>query len=294
MNQNETRSLWISVASALFAVFLLYSYTEQKSREVMDKYGKKSRVVVAAKDILEMDTIDESMLEIVEKPDSFMEPGAVVSMDSVIGRVALAPIKRGEQILETKIMNPGPVTGLSLQVTPLKRAISIPIDEVRGVAKLLNPGDRIDIIAALDVGKGPAQRREVKTLMQDVTVLATGTRVWHELPRLFEKAGAQDYIVRNLRGDTNFSTITIEANPEEAQNLVYLLSTSPGSLYLALRNPEDHNRQNAPKTTIESVLGVVSPAIMNQQMRDTASVKPTPPPAPKPAPARKKGSFRNL
>ena len=34
------------------------------------------------------------------------------------------------------------------------------------------PGDRIDVIAAVDVGKGMAQHREVKTLMQDVTILA--------------------------------------------------------------------------------------------------------------------------
>ena len=57
------------------------------------------------------------------------------------------------------------------------------------MAKLLNPGDRIDIIAALDVGKGTAQHREVKTLMQDVTILATGLRIVNELPVLYEKVG---------------------------------------------------------------------------------------------------------
>ena len=63
MNGNETRTLWISVGAALFAVFLLYSYTEQKSREVMDKYGKKSTVVMATRDINEMETIDITKLD---------------------------------------------------------------------------------------------------------------------------------------------------------------------------------------------------------------------------------------
>ena len=35
MNQNETRTLWISVGSALFAVFLLYSWRHAgKNRRV--------------------------------------------------------------------------------------------------------------------------------------------------------------------------------------------------------------------------------------------------------------------
>lgn len=296
MNQNETRTLWISVGAALFAVFLLYSYTEQKSREVMDKYGKKSRVVTAVKDIGEMETIDESMLELVERPDSFREPNAISDPEMAVGLVALAPIKKGEQILESKIMRPGPVTGLALQVAPSKRAVTLPIDEMRGVSKLINPGDRIDLVAALDVGKGTNARREVKTLMQDVTVLATGVRITNELPRLYERQGREDYI-KNLRGDTSFTTITIEATPEETQKLIYLLSTAPGSLFVTLRHPSDHFRKRYPSVTIESLTDEAPPEMLQQQMvRAPTMAAPAPPPAaPAPAPTqKKKGPFRNL
>ena len=292
MNQNETRTLWISVGAALFAVFLLYSYTEQKSREVMDKYGKKSRVVTAAKDINEMETIDESMLEIVERPDSFKEPNAISDPESAVGLVALAPIKKGEQVLESKIMRPGPVTGLALQVAPSKRAVTIPIDEMRGVSKLINPGDRIDLVAALDVGKGANQRREVKTLMQDVTVLATGVRINNELPRLYERMGKDDYI-KNLRGDTTFSTLTIEATPEETQKLIYLMSTSPGSLFVTLRHPSDHYRKRYPSVTIETLVDEVPVDVMQQQISRVPSAAPALP-APPPEKPKKKGPFRDL
>ncbi|MGE0762786.1 MAG: Flp pilus assembly protein CpaB [Bdellovibrionales bacterium] len=291
MNQNETRTLWISVGAALFAVFLLYSYTEQKSRDVLEKYGKKSRVVTAAKDINEMETIDESMLELVERPDSFREPTAVSDPEAAVGLVALAPIKKGEQILESKIMRPGPVTGLALQVAPSKRAVTLPIDEMRGVSKLINPGDRIDLVAALDVGKGASQRREVKTLMQDVTVLATGVRITNELPRLYERMGKDDYI-KNLRGDTTFSTITIEATPEETQKLIYILSTSPGSLFVTLRHPSDHFRKRYPSVTIETLTEEATSNIVQQQMARVPTAAPAPPPpVEKP---KKKGPFRDL
>lgn len=292
MNNNETRTLWISVGAALFAVFLVYSYTQEKSAELTKKFGAKQRVVVAAQDINEMETIDESKLQVVERPVDFIEPQAISDPESAVGMIALAPIKKDEQILQTKILKPGPETGLSLQVAPSKRAITIPIDEVRGVAKLLSPGDRIDIVAALDVGKGMAQHREVKTILQDTVVLATGPRVVNDLPILYEKLGKDDFI-KNLRGDTSFSTITVEVSPEDAQNLVYIISMSPSALFVTLRHPSDHTKRNTPETTIESLLGKVSNEMLNMQQRIPAAA-PVLPPVPKPVAPKKKGPFKDL
>ncbi len=291
MNQNETRTLWISVGSALFAVFLLYSYTQDKSAELQKKFGAKQNVVVAIRDINEMETVDETMLKVEEKPMDFVEPGAFSDPEPAVGMIALAPIKMGEQVLQSKVIRPGPVTGLSLQVSPSKRALAVPVNETNAVAKLLNPGDRIDIIAALDVGKGVAQHREVKTLMQDVVVLSTGVRISNELPATLEKQGKDAWQVIPLRGDMNFATITIEASPEESQDLIYLLSTSPGSIFLTLRHPSDHTKKRFPESTIESLLGKVSQEMLNLQQRAPAS--PPPPPAPPPKP-KKKGPFIDL
>jgi pilus assembly protein CpaB len=289
MNQNETRTLWISVGAALFAVFLLYSYTQEKSAELTKKFGAKQHVVVAARDINEMETIDETMLQTDEKPVNFIEPQAINDPEQAVGQVALAPIKAGEQILQSKVIKPGPLTGLALQVSPSKRGVAIPISEVNGVGKLLNPGDRIDIVAAVDVGKGMAQHREVKTLMQDVTILATGVRVANELPLLYEKQGSELKGI-NLRGDTTYNTITVEASPEESQDLIFLLSTSPGSLFLTLRHPSDHSKKRFPESTIETLLGKVSTEMLNMPRAPAA----LPPPPPPPAPKKKKGPFIDL
>ncbi len=287
MNNNETRTLWISVGSALFAVFLLYSYTQEKSAELTKKFGAKQRVVVAAVDIMEMETIDETMLQIDEKPVDFVEPQAVTDPEQAVGLITLAPIKKGEQVLMSKVIKPGPVTGLSLQVSPSKRAIAIPVNDTNAIGKLLNPGDRIDIVTALDVGKGISQRREVKTLMQDVVILATGSRIVNELPVMLERQGKDDY-VKNLRGDMTFTTITVEASPEESQDLIYLLSTAPGAIFLTLRHPSDHTKKRMPESTIESLLGKVS-----QEMLRMPAAAP-PPPAPAPVKVKKKGPFIDL
>lgn len=294
MNQNETRTLWISIASALFAVFLLYSYTQEKSIELTKKFGAKKRVVIATQDINDMQTIDETMLQVVEKPADFVEPGAFDDPENVVGLVALAPIKSNEQLLQSKVTKPSPLTGLSLQVSPSKRAIALPANELSAVAKLLKPGDRVDVVAAVDVGKGPAARREVKTLMQDVVVLATGPRIVNDLPVLYERPPLNANGVpmgMSLREDMNFSTITVEASPEESQDLIFLLSTSPGSIFLTLRHPSDHTKRKYPESTLDSLMGKVSESMM--QMRAPAAAPP-PPPAPPPAKPKKKGPFIDL
>lgn len=297
MNNNESRTLWISVGTALFAVFLLYSYTQERSAELTSKFGAKQTVVVATKDINEMETIDESKLSIEERPVEFIQPQALKDPELAVGMVALAPIKLGEQILENKIMEPGPVTGLSLQVAPTKRAVTIPIDEMRGVAKLLKPGDRIDLIAALDIGRGANQRREVKTIIQDVVILATGLRIANELPRLLERVGKEDFI-KNIRSDTNFNTITVEASPQDAQNLIYILATSPGSLFVTLRHPSDRTKITLPQASVDTVLNRVDGTTLSESIRAPAAAPtPTPiisTPTPKPVKKKKTGGFVDL
>jgi pilus assembly protein CpaB len=175
-------------------------------------------------------------------------------------------------------------------VAPSKRAVTIPIDEIRGVARLLVPGDRIDMVAAMDVGKGVNQHREVKTIMQDVVILATGLRIVNDLPMLYEKQG-KDYYINYLKEDKTYTTITVEASPEEAQDLIYILSTSPQALFLTLRHPSDHSKKQRPETTMDTLLGKVSNEMMN--LRQPA-VAPLPPPVPPKQKPKKRGPFESL
>ncbi|MEN0058454.1 MAG: Flp pilus assembly protein CpaB [Bdellovibrio sp.] len=257
MGSNDTRNLWLSIAAGIFATFLLYSYSQEKKAEYDKRFGSTKRVVVAKEDIAEMQTIYDTMVETKELPADFIQPDSITVPDEIIGNVAAVPIRKGQMVLKNNLLTPGPDTGISLQVAPSKRAISIPVDEVRGVAKLIRPGDRIDIYAAVDSGKGINQRREVFTMMSDVPVLATGVNVVNNIPRMFELDSTGKNLTQiALTGDTKYTTITIEATPKEAQDLVYILSTAPGNLFLALRNPSDRTIQpRMPSSTSDSILG---------------------------------------
>lgn len=274
---NETRTLWISVGAGLFGMFLVYSFLQEQKAEIIKPYGGMMNVVVATEDIKEFTNVLDTMVEIQQKPQSFVEPEAVKNPEDIIGHIAAAPIKKGEQILYTKLLQPGPETGISLQIQPAKRAITIPVSEYSGVARLIRPGDRVDIIASVDIGKGPAARREVATIMFDVPILATGVNVINNVPRTFEMdPNGQKIQQINLAGDTKYASITVEVTPKEAQDLTYLMTTGGGNLYFTLKNPNDRTGINRlPSSSAESILG-------RQMVETPAPVVAAPPPAPAP------------
>jgi pilus assembly protein CpaB len=297
MGVNETRNLWISIAAGVFATFMLYSYSQEKKAEYDKKFGSTKRVVVAKEDIGEMQTIYDTMLETEERPAAFVQPDSITVPDEIIGNVAATPIKKGQSILKNNLLTPGPDTGISLQVAPSKRAVTISVDETRAVAKLIRPGDRVDIIAAIDVGKGITQHREVSILMQDVVVLATGVSVVNNIPRTLELDSSGKSITQTtLTGDTRYTTLTVEATPKEAQDLIYIQATSPGNIYFTLRNPNDRAiPPRLPSSTADSVLG--KPMVSFEPPAAPAPIIRPNVPAPAPAPRhdqKTNNKFRTL
>ena len=295
----ESRTLYLSLIAGVAAAFMLYSYSMEKQTEYNNKYGKMQTVVVAKVDIKEMETINITMLDTIAKPTDFVEPGVLKDAELAVGQVTATPIKKGEQILSTKLLQPGPDTGISLQVAPQRRAVTLPVDEIRGVAKLIRPGDRVDIYAAVDSGRGSAQKREVMMLMQDVVVLATGINVVNNIPRSFEiDANSKNVVQTTLTGDTKYTSLTIEASPKEAQDLIYIMATAPGNLFFTLRNPNDRLvPPRIPASSAETILGRPVVNLDNPMPYVAAPMPPQPAlrAAPAPAlPAKRPGGFKPL
>lgn len=288
MQNNETKTLWISIGSAIFAVFLLYSWSQEQKASVHKKFGAKKQVVIAAKDIIEMEPIDESMVEVSEAPEDFIQPKALQNPEQAIGQLAAAPIKKGEQILNTKLLPPGKDSGLSMQVSPGKRAFTIPANDIQMIARLVKPGDRIDLITAIDSGQGTEKKKEVRTIMQDVTVLAVGQNIVDTIPAQLEEGSKDAFLINNLRKVYNFTSVTIEVSPAEVQLLIHILNTNAGSLYATLRNPNDRYVNPLKVVDSDDVLGKVK-TLRLPAAAPLPAVAPT-----KPQPAKKSGAYEEL
>ena len=136
--------------------------------------------------------------------------------------------------------------------------------------------NRVDVLASLTSGQNTNRKVEVKTIMQDIVILATGMNVTNNIPRLTELEGDNIVGYRNLNGDTSFRTVTLEVSPKEAQDLVFLQVASPGGIYLILRNSIDRKNLRPPTSDINSLLGRVAKANVNSPFRSTAARRVVP------------------
>lgn len=263
----NNRAFTMSLLMAAVAVFFVYSYVEGVREEYDRRYGAKVVVVKAKADIKEQESLNETMLKFEVVPDEFLEPGAVKFNEAtteeerkkgikpLIGAVALVPIRANEQITFNKITEPGMRTGLSPQVAPGRRAVAVPVTEISGVGKLLKPGDRVDLIAVIDAGAGK-ENRLARTLFQDLVVLSVGQFVTNNVPRVVDVdsySGRER--VRSLATDTSYGTVTLEVEPQQAQALALLATSSEHQIILALRNNDDTAPSGTEATTLQEILG---------------------------------------
>ncbi len=252
----NNKAFTISMALALMAVFMIYSYISSKEQEFKNKYGTETAVVVAKTDIPELTEIHANMIEIVSKPKRYIEPGHTNDKKEVEGFISAVPLRKGEQVTLNKILAPGIKTGLSRQVSPGKRAVSISVNDVNAVNRLLKPGDRIDVLATIDPpGSTTRGLQIIKIMLQDVPVLSVGEFVTTQAPRKVEKDESGKNFVRNLNTDRTFNTVTLELSPNEAMQITLLQTVSPGAITLLLRNNDDTERLNLGGVTLMDVLG---------------------------------------
>ena len=251
----NNKAFTISIALAGMAVFMIYSYITSTEEDLKKKYGGEKKVVIAKKDIQEMYEVTDGAIEEVARPASFIEPGAARSKAEVISFIAMVPIRKGEQITLNKIREPGIRTGLSKQVAPGKRAVSIPVDDNTAVNRLLKPGDRIDLMATIEPPGGAKGSQMTKIVGQDLPVLAVGEYVTTTAPRKLEMDDTTGKnVVRNLNIEHNYNTITLEVDPTTALSLA-LLRDGGSRVSVMLRNNDDTERVNIPAQTLLDVLG---------------------------------------
>lgn len=264
----NNRALTLSLVMAALAVFFVNSYVQSIEDSAKKKFGTEILVVVAKRDVREMETIDETMIGLKLIPKDFKEPAAISytkkseddkeatkSMKGLVGAVAMVPIKTGEQITYNKLTEPSMRTGLSPQIAPGRRAVAIPVNEVTGVSKLVKPGDRVDLIAVMQLGQGK-EGRIAKTLFQDIVVLATGRAVTNNVARVLEQdiyTGKER--LKNLTEDASFASISVEVEPAQAQMLALVLSNPDNQLLISLRNNDDTDRTQLLSTGFEDLVG---------------------------------------
>ena len=209
----------------------------------------KETLVVASEPVAFGELIQPSILREIEwfgsiRPDgSFQKIQDVYIGDSEdVARYALTQIAPGEAVLGSKITAPGQRAKLSTALTPGKKAVSIRVNDVLGVAGFVLPGDHVDVMLT--------RGGFVDVLLQGVRVLA--------IDQLADQRAENPSVVR---------TVTFEVSTEEAQKLV--LGSTVGTLSLALRNISSTDIESNERITIEDLSDpAVTEALLNAALEE--------------------------
>ena len=202
--------------------------------------GELSRVVAAAVEIPFGTKIDASLIKMVELPPASVPGGAFDDPEKVTGRVAAFTLFPGEVLLEGRVVEHVGGSALAAVVPEGKRAITVRVDDVVGVAGFLLPGNRVDVLATRRQAGG-GRGTESRTLLENLKVLA--------VDQTTSPDKNEPVVVR---------AVTLEAEPAQAEEIVG--AQQEGKVQLTLRNPLDGTRRELPKEPEPGVTPVEEPA----------------------------------
>lgn len=135
----------------------------------------------------------------------------------LVGAVVRKGIANGEPVSQGRILKPGDRGFLAAVLRPGYRAMSIQVSPTAGIAGLVFPGDRVDLILTHSVKRGNSDRRASETVLTNVRVLAIDQTVDDQSgnPRIFKNA-------------------TLELTPKQTEMLAVL--NEIGRISLTLRS----------------------------------------------------------
>ena len=207
----------IAIVAAVGAVIVASQWLNQRSERV-------EKVAVAVQEINMGQKLTSNMFKLISWPAGNVPESSFSETDSLEGRVTKSSLQVGEPILESKLAPVGSMGGLSAVIAEGKRAITVRVNDVVGVAGFALPGNFVDIIVNTEKeekeGKEIVRRSISKIVLEKILVLAVA------------QESARDETKPKV-----VNAVTLEVTPEQAEKID--LARSIGDLSLVLRNQSD-------------------------------------------------------
>jgi pilus assembly protein CpaB len=251
-NARAAVMLFISILLGLGVTALAVVWVAQKGAIASNK------VVVAAIDIELGNRLNAQMLKTVDWPTGSVPPGGFDDVKNLQDRVVRTSIQRGEAILSSKLAPLGTQGGLSAVIAEGKRAMTVRVNDVVGVAGFALPGNYVDVMVNTQQdkagAKGSDEKQQIsKTVLTHVLVLAVA-----------QEAGRDDTKPKVV------NAVTLELSLEDAEKLD--LARNIGTLSLVLRNQVDNVNTATLGVRKSDLLGLTEP------MPIPVAIKPAPRP----------------
>jgi pilus assembly protein CpaB len=227
----------LAAALAIGAVFTARSVLEQRAPVATAAVVETTPVAVARADLQVGTALSERQVELVEWPKQFLPEGSFRAAEALEGRVLRRALALGEPILAASLLPKGSAAGLSSIIEVTKRAVSVKVNPVIGIAGFVKPGSRVDVLVTLRRVDQSKKLPYSKIVLQDILVLA--------IDQILEQVKNGEPKLVNV--------VTLEVEPPHAEKLIY--AAHEGRLQLALRNPADHEEVKTVMVGVADLLG---------------------------------------
>lgn len=248
----------VSIIVAIIAVVLASRWISQQSNI------NTSKVVVAASDINLGTRLTPNMIKLADWPAGSVLKDSFGDLAKLENRVLKAAVQKGEPLTEAKLAPVGSTGGLSAVIAEGKRAITVRVNDVIGVAGFALPGNYVDILVSTkDDTRGQPNTGGVDASVSKVV-----------LERIMVLAVAQE-VGQDQTKPKVVNAVTLEVTPEEAEKID--LARSIGQLSLVLRNQVDTKQTTTSGATKKTLLQ----ASKSEAVADKSAEKPSAKPAPR-------------
>ena len=148
------------------------------------------------------------------------------------------------------------------------RATAVKTNEVMNVGGFIFPGSRVDVLVTLRTENNNAASMTTRTVLQNVQVLSTGTKMEPEANGKAE----------------NVSVVTLLVSPEQSEKLALAqnqVAMNQGTIHFVLRNGGDAANPNTPAVDMAELTGMPKKVAQPEGARPkrAQAEKPKPPAA---------------
>lgn len=227
--------LAVALASGGVAALLAMRYLRQQATPMLAA-PKIGEIVIAARPLPLGTVLVDADVKTIEWSGAALPVGFATTKADVVGRGVMSPLQENEPILDSKLAPKGAGGGLPVIIEQGKRALTMRVNDVSGVAGFVTPNTRVDVLLTID-DKVNTTEPATRIIMQDVRALAAGQSIQPD------KDGKP----------VSVGVVTFLLTPEQAETLA--LASQQGSIQLALRNQLDTARVKTTGTRTSALLG---------------------------------------
>lgn len=233
MKNLNKKLLILALIFSTLTTYLVFSYI--KGANKVNSEPEYIKIVVASRDIMPREKITSNMIKEIKVLKESHIINSIQDKNKIIGMYTKERIMKGEVIPQERLFKEGEEY-LSFRIPKDRRAVSIAVDEMKGVADLIKPGDYVDVYVTVTEKKIENKYNNVvypemtKLLLQNILVLAIGKEQF-----------AKDEDRKEI---PDRYSVTLAVSATDAEKLI--LGEEIGVLKLALRPLKDIKINDTP------------------------------------------------